>query len=422
MDNTRPSLSTIIELHRGNALDKWKSYVTAYEQLFQAYRDESISLLEIGVQNGGSLEIWRKYFANAKRIVGCDINPKCADLVFDDEAIRFVIGDANANDVENRILNESERFDIVIDDGSHTSSDIVRSFAKYFPHVKDGGIFVIEDLHCSYWLDFEGGLFNPTSSMSFLRMLSDIVNFEHWGTVQSRRALLNQFEKTYHTVFDEVTLAHIHSVEFQNSLCIIRKADPTANILYSRVVRGTNATVYAEAPSLHGMRNYAPPDQSASPWSAKTDHDALLIARAQEVEALRAALIEQKRQHEDALEKCHQTLAERDRLNADREQYHERRYAEALESYHLSIAERDNLGTARELDHESRLASLRLEYERRGKERDALRTQREQSLLEQLSCSHQRIKQLIEKQIERDREYVIDMLGNPFEDDGNTHR
>ena len=62
---------------------------------------------------------------------------------------------------EAEILSHSPNFDLIIDDGSHTSGDIVKSFARYFRHLSHGGIFVAEDLHCSYWSNFEGGLYYP---------------------------------------------------------------------------------------------------------------------------------------------------------------------------------------------------------------------------------------------------------------------
>ncbi len=50
-----------------------------------------------------------------------------------------VLGDANTDAVAKRITARCERFDLVIDDGSHLSGDIVRSFCRYFDHVTDGG-------------------------------------------------------------------------------------------------------------------------------------------------------------------------------------------------------------------------------------------------------------------------------------------
>jgi hypothetical protein len=43
------------------------------------------------------------------------------------------------------------------------------------------GIYIVEDLCCSYWQDFEGGLNDEASSMAFFKSLVDVINHEHWG-------------------------------------------------------------------------------------------------------------------------------------------------------------------------------------------------------------------------------------------------
>ena len=180
--STRPkSLSTLFAEHHGKVIDKWSIYLTEYERLFNPYRQRPLSMLEIGIQNGGSLEIWSKYFANAKKLVGCDINPDCAKLEFDDPRIALVVLNANTDEAEQQIAAHSPEFDLIIDDGSHHSGDIVRSFDRYFPRLKNEGLFVAEDLHCSYWQDFEGGIYQPYSSMAFFKLLADTINHEHWG-------------------------------------------------------------------------------------------------------------------------------------------------------------------------------------------------------------------------------------------------
>jgi Cephalosporin hydroxylase. len=84
-------------------------------------------LLEIGIQNGGSLQIWEKYFPAAVRLVGCDINPNCERLSYGSDKIELVVGDINQPETLARIFSIASRFDIVIDDGSHTSSDIIQN-------------------------------------------------------------------------------------------------------------------------------------------------------------------------------------------------------------------------------------------------------------------------------------------------------
>lgn len=44
---------------------------------------------------------------------------------------------------------------------------ILLNLLAVLPLVNDEGIYIIEDLHCSYWQNFEGGLYDPFSSMAF---------------------------------------------------------------------------------------------------------------------------------------------------------------------------------------------------------------------------------------------------------------
>ena len=76
--------------HQGKSSDKWESYLGTYERLFAPIRDTPVNIVEIGVQNGGSLEVLGKYFRNAANIIGCDINPLCADLKYDDARISVI--------------------------------------------------------------------------------------------------------------------------------------------------------------------------------------------------------------------------------------------------------------------------------------------------------------------------------------------
>ena len=223
--------------------DKWSLYINEWGQIFEKYLEKNINLLEIGIQNGGSLEIWSKYFSNAKKIVGCDIDKNCECLIYKDKRIKIIIGDANSDACESLILQQAKSFDIIIDDGSHVSSDVIRSFARYFPYLKDNGLYIIEDLHTSYWKDFEGGLYDPNSAMSFFKRITDILNFEHWRNDRTREYLLDAFERKLLIKFDERQLAKIHSIQFINSLCIIKKLPSEKNLLGKRKVVGTEECV-----------------------------------------------------------------------------------------------------------------------------------------------------------------------------------
>ncbi|RUW34044.1 glycoside hydrolase family 99-like domain-containing protein [Mesorhizobium sp. M1E.F.Ca.ET.041.01.1.1] len=265
----RKTLRQLYDEHDGKVSDKWSIYLDEYDRVFSDYRNKPVRILEIGVQNGGSLEIWGKYFSKAEIIIGCDINQNCGLLNFEDRRIGVIVGDANVEDTHRRILERSNTFDIVIDDGSHRSSDIIRTFARYFAHIADGGTFVVEDLHASYWQDFEGGLYDPLSSISFFKRLLDLINHEHWGLDRSRVHALAAFTDRYEIAFDEASLASIHSIEFLNSLCIVTKRPYQENVLGSRHVAGRDANVEQSIMSLDGATVEAA-EQAANPWSLRS--------------------------------------------------------------------------------------------------------------------------------------------------------
>lgn len=222
-----PKLWNIFREHDGFGSDKWTSYFETYDNHFGKYRQQAINLLEIGVQNGGSLEIWAKYFPKAKKIIGCDIDEKCRSLSFEDTRIKLVVGDANLPDVHDLIANEAQEFDIVIDDGSHVVSDVIKSFSLYFPMLRVGGSFVVEDLHTSYWDWYGGGSDLTLSSMGFLKLLTDIVNKEFWRDDRTTFNLLVSYAERYNVDLMDLEL-DIEEVSFRNSVCVIKKGSPNA--------------------------------------------------------------------------------------------------------------------------------------------------------------------------------------------------
>jgi len=247
------NLTELYAEHKGKVSDKWSLYLEIYDRIFKDMREDSLALLEIGIQNGGSLEIWARFFPLANSIIGCDINPKCLNLKYTEQSIELIVGDANEAATYQAILSISNAFDIVIDDGSHRSSDIIKSFCLYFPSINPGGLFIAEDLHCSYWAPFEGGLRDGLSSIEFFKRLVDILNFEHWTTQEQRVDSLQSFFDKYGCTITDEDLSSIHSIEFINSMCIIRKKNMQHNALGKRIVVGSDASIVAEVVTLNNL-------------------------------------------------------------------------------------------------------------------------------------------------------------------------
>jgi GT2 family glycosyltransferase len=318
---TNKTLEQLYAEHVGKVSDKWSIYLTEYRRIFDEHRDRPIRLLEIGIQNGGSLEIWSKYFPHAQKLVGCDINPDCARLSYEDPRIAVVVGDANSDTAQAKVLGYAPAFDVIIDDGSHRSSDIVKSFARYFPHLADGGVFVAEDLHCSYWQQFEGGLFDPFSSITFFKRLADVVSHEHWGIEKARTDILSGFFAKYGSQIDEETLQHVHSVEFSNSMCVIHKDKPVRNRMGTRLIVGSVGTVVPK----HVLRSSIEeiPDQTGNVWTARSmppDEELLLrIKELAERDSQIAALNQTLAERDGQIAGLNRAVAERDQALVNRD-------------------------------------------------------------------------------------------------------
>ena len=74
------SLKNLYENHSDKVTQRWSIYLDEYEKKLNQFQKLPIKLLEVGIENGGSLEIFSKYFFNAELILGCDINTKCKEL------------------------------------------------------------------------------------------------------------------------------------------------------------------------------------------------------------------------------------------------------------------------------------------------------------------------------------------------------
>ena len=68
---------------------KLENYFDAYHENFKEFRNKEITFVEIGIFQGGSLEIWKKYFGDKARIIGIDINPECKK--FEDDQYVYIL-------------------------------------------------------------------------------------------------------------------------------------------------------------------------------------------------------------------------------------------------------------------------------------------------------------------------------------------
>lgn len=160
--------------HQGRVIHKWKHYFPAYERHFARYMDRPMLFLEIGCGEGGSLQMWKRYFGPHAQIVGLDIRPECT--AFEEDQIAVRIGDQSDVAFLDRVVAEFGAPDVVLDDGSHIMSHVMASFAFLYPRTAPDGVYMVEDLHTAYWENCEGGLRRAGTFIEHCKSLIDALN------------------------------------------------------------------------------------------------------------------------------------------------------------------------------------------------------------------------------------------------------
>lgn len=139
-----------------HATDKatYHQYCDFYEQELHGLNPKRI--LEIGVKDGASLRMWKEYYPEAE-VIGIDITKPmqiegCTVLQMDGTDVYA--------------LQELGKFDLIIDDGSHNTKDQQISFEYLFNHgLKRGGVYIIEDIHTSFYMQYINSKFTTYDLM-----------------------------------------------------------------------------------------------------------------------------------------------------------------------------------------------------------------------------------------------------------------
>ena len=157
--------------------DKWQPYFGIYERHLKNFQDKEINLIEVGVQKGGSLDMWANYFPKANRITGIDVDTQCANLKYDDPRVNVVIGDQGDPTFWNKFLETNTKIDVFIDDGGHFMDQQILTFEKIFPVLSVGGIFICEDVHTSYMGTHKGSLNGKDTFITYAKDLLDVLHY-----------------------------------------------------------------------------------------------------------------------------------------------------------------------------------------------------------------------------------------------------
>ena len=223
--------------HSGYLSDKWAQFLPIYDFELQPMiaRGRPLRLLEIGVQNGGSLQIWHEYLPEGSQIYGLDIDERCRRLDFPPQ-VKVLVGDAGDPATLGDLLGD-EVFDIIIDDGSHQSRDVIAAAKALLPRLVAGGKYFIEDLHASYWYSYGGGFRRVGTSIEHIKKMVDALHADYFQASD----LIEDDER--YTLTD--LNARIGRVSFYNSIAVIASYPRPKLTPFNRVLSGRQIKVTA---------------------------------------------------------------------------------------------------------------------------------------------------------------------------------
>ncbi|MBS0603524.1 MAG: class I SAM-dependent methyltransferase [Verrucomicrobia bacterium] len=193
----------------------YHNYTEVYSQYFAPLKQEPIKFLEIGIYKGASVKMWEEYFKNAD-LHFMDITFQAVEY-FSNRSQYHLCDQASPDQLQRFIQSTDGNFDIILDDGGHTMDQQITSFMTLFPHVKSGGMYIIEDLHTSYWSSYGGG--GTNSTINFLKQLIDDVNYVGQRTTRASHLNLPPSVLSELNIYRE----KIKSIHFYDSIAIIMK-------------------------------------------------------------------------------------------------------------------------------------------------------------------------------------------------------
>jgi hypothetical protein len=186
---------------------KMLHYLEHYDELLTGWQGRDVSFLEIGVYKGGSIPMWHGFFGAGSRLTFCDIDPACAALALPGTTVE--IGDQSDPAFLGRIGAEHGPFDLIVDDGGHKMHQQITGFRHLWPRLNDRGLYIVEDVHTSYWPGFGGGF---RESASFIEFAKDLIDRMHsWYTEDDAGFPLHPLAR------------EIGGIRFHDSLVVIEK-------------------------------------------------------------------------------------------------------------------------------------------------------------------------------------------------------
>ena len=153
---TKQTLSELAIKHGTDKANGAHGYMRMYEKMLGTI--EVNSLLEIGLGEGSSMKMFLEYYPNADiycmENFGTENKKVWKEATGEIEGLLLVSGDSSVPETWSSL---PDNLSVIVDDGDHHPDVQIATFLLGFPHVRKGGLYCIEDLHCNWEKVYTGG-------------------------------------------------------------------------------------------------------------------------------------------------------------------------------------------------------------------------------------------------------------------------
>jgi hypothetical protein len=199
-------------------------YHRFYPRHLVRFQQQQGNLVEIGVDEGKSLTLWRNYLPLAF-LHGVDINLEAS-------GDRWCVHRCDQSDPQ-QVRALAERIGsafAIVDDGSHIPEHQLLSFDVLFRDLLEpGGVYIFEDIEVSYWrrgllygYPTRYGIYDSRGLIEVMKLLIDWINREFLSGAD-RAALLARLQARG---LRESTCSAVASIEFAHNCIILRRREP----------------------------------------------------------------------------------------------------------------------------------------------------------------------------------------------------
>ncbi|MBD1167153.1 hypothetical protein IDG99_01620 [Pelagibacterales bacterium SAG-MED09] len=192
---------------------KWDNYFEIYENCLNRFINKNITLVEIGIGNGGSLFMWRNFLGKKAKIIGIELNPEAKK--FEKYGFKIFIGDQSDPAFWKDFYNKNGKIDILIDDGGHTNLQQITTLMESVENMNNGGVILIEDTHTSF-MNYKG--FKNPSKNSLINFTTNIIENLHRRNPMVKKRMNDLSKKIYSIeYFDSIVLFNINKKKLSYS-------------------------------------------------------------------------------------------------------------------------------------------------------------------------------------------------------------